>query len=58
MARSCVPDGLTYTRIHLIQGFAEMIHYKQTVKMQSGNVDATHIESRGARRQHPPQVLR
>ncbi|CBN75416.1 expressed unknown protein [Ectocarpus siliculosus] len=38
-------------------GFAEMIHYKQTVRMQSGNVDATHIESWGARRQHPPQVL-
>ncbi|CAM9235425.1 unnamed protein product, partial [Ectocarpus sp. 8 AP-2014] len=37
-------------------GFAEMIHYKQTVRMQSGNVDATHIESWGALRQHPPQI--
>ncbi|CAM9247501.1 unnamed protein product [Ectocarpus fasciculatus] len=37
-------------------GFAEIVNHKQTVKVYSGNADATDIESLGARRQHSPQI--
>lgn len=56
LMQSCIPVELSYTRMYLGQGFAEIIHHKDTVKVYSGNLDAAGIECLGTRYHHPSQV--
>ncbi|CAM9174759.1 unnamed protein product [Ectocarpus sp. 4 AP-2014] len=40
----------------LSSGFAEIVRFKQTVKVYTGNLDDAYIDFLGSRRQDPPQV--